>query len=213
MPRQSRSLTHACERIGAGAAERRGVESAASRVRGRRLQWADSGSSAAGAAGGGLSKDGARSQDSYRSIRCKYAIVCAQVAKISPSGVSIQMICRMWHCSGSTPDIPCYAGVLLSILRMQTCAAPFATVCCRILDSSDSLGGEGAPESTTGDLAPSVVQPLVSLHQHALAALGEQLVMPYLHLGFSRQCTAHVLFAVCGQGNPCDVNAGMQHAS
>ena len=69
------------------------------------------------------------------------------------------------------------------MLRMQTCAAPFAMVCRRILEGSDFLGGVGTPDATTEELAFSVVQPLVSLQQHALAALGKRSLVSHLHLG------------------------------
>lgn len=72
------------------------------------------------------------------------------------------------------------AGVLSGVLRLQAHAAPFATVCQRILESSDVLGS-GAAQSADGPAtaaepggtAHKDVQPLVSLHQQALAALGE----------------------------------------
>lgn len=111
----------------------------------------------------------------------------------------------------SHPNTSCRAGVLLSVLRMQTCAAPFAMVCRRILESSEFLGGEGTSDATVAELAPSVVQPLVSLHQHALAALGEQFLGSHLRLGFPR--AVHCSCPVCSldprQG--FSVSAGMQH--
>jgi hypothetical protein len=109
------------------------------------------------------------------------------------------------------PDTSYRAGVLLSVLRMQTCAAPFAMVCRRILESSDFLGGEGTPEATTGELAASVVQPLVSLHLHALAALGKRSLGSHLHLGTLSNALLMSCLYPLDPRQGLGVNAGMQH--